>query len=307
MSDSLMHAGFNISDTKLQVVEAIFDGNGFVLENVEEVFFSEPVDFLNQKPTIVLSLLQEAYDEISLRVPLKTQQVSFTLPLSCFYINQLPADASLFYQDLIEQYRWELALLYPGIDTENLVLQALPVETSTLGTNDTAIIAALDRSYLKTLSSFAAKNGMQLQFVDNVHFSANRILFQGNEDLHGITLSMYFADNVLSLMLMADGVPATMKAARIKGAGELPKVLEEELFHTPLFSLRRPDIRKVFLFGDQMTESLAQKIEEEHTLPVLRKDPFQPFTVPPALEKSSYVTEKFYRFAAPAGIALRVE
>ena len=43
------HAGFTISGTKLQVVEIINHQNQFFLDNVDEAYFNEPLNFEKDK------------------------------------------------------------------------------------------------------------------------------------------------------------------------------------------------------------------------------------------------------------------
>ena len=51
-------AGFNISSSKLQVVEINFESGQFELENVDEAYFNEPLNLENDKETKIASVLQ---------------------------------------------------------------------------------------------------------------------------------------------------------------------------------------------------------------------------------------------------------
>ena len=66
------HAGFNISSSRLQMVEVNFKSDQFHLENVDEVYFNEPLDFTHDKETKINSLLQSAYNELLIRKALKS-------------------------------------------------------------------------------------------------------------------------------------------------------------------------------------------------------------------------------------------
>ena len=65
-------AGFNISSSKLQVVEINFESGQFELENVDEAYFNEPLNLENDKETKIASVLQGAFDELLVRKPLKS-------------------------------------------------------------------------------------------------------------------------------------------------------------------------------------------------------------------------------------------
>jgi len=78
------HAGFNISSSRLQVVEVNFRNDQFFLHNIDEVYFDDHINFLEDKETKITSLLQSAFNELVIKNPLSSSLVSFTLPLSCF-------------------------------------------------------------------------------------------------------------------------------------------------------------------------------------------------------------------------------
>src|ERR1035438_3985362 len=82
------HAGFNISSSRLQVVEINFKSDQFLLENVDEAYFNERLNLEFDKETKINSLLQSAYNEILIRKPFKCNFVSFTVPLDLFHIMQ---------------------------------------------------------------------------------------------------------------------------------------------------------------------------------------------------------------------------
>ena len=126
------HAGFNISSSKLQVVEVNYEGEQFKLVNVDEAYFNDPIDLEKDKDTKISALLQGAFDELLIKKSLKATSISFTLPFELFHITQVPYDNTLLYQDMIDQFRWELSVLYPYISTKNLVLQYFEIEKEPL-------------------------------------------------------------------------------------------------------------------------------------------------------------------------------
>jgi Tfp pilus assembly PilM family ATPase len=107
------HAGFQISNSKLRLVEVCNKGDIFSLENVDEEFFFDFLNF-NDKETKLISILQNAFNEITLRNQLTSNIVSFTLPSNLFTILDIPYDDALTKKDLQEHINWELSLLMPG-------------------------------------------------------------------------------------------------------------------------------------------------------------------------------------------------
>src|SRR3989337_2859291 len=122
------HAGFTLSGSKLQVVEITNQDEQFFLENVDEAYFNEPLNFEKDKETQISALLQGAFNELIIRKALKSNSVSFTLPFELFYTAQLPYDNTLLHQDIIDEFRWELSVLYPFAQVKDLVIQYIEIE-----------------------------------------------------------------------------------------------------------------------------------------------------------------------------------
>jgi Tfp pilus assembly PilM family ATPase len=95
------HAGFNITSSKIQLVEINYKESGYILQNIDEVYFDERLKLSEDKETKVLSVLQAAFNEILLRNQLKSKTASFTLPPEIFYNIQIPYDNTLLSQDLM--------------------------------------------------------------------------------------------------------------------------------------------------------------------------------------------------------------
>ena len=126
------HAGFNITSTKLQVVEVTGESGKIKLLNLSEVFFNVPLNFDKDKETILLAKLQSAYDELKINSQLFSKTVSVALPVKLFFIIQLPFDNTLLYWDLLEEFRWELSVLYPHIQSDELSIQYFEIEKTCL-------------------------------------------------------------------------------------------------------------------------------------------------------------------------------
>ena len=195
------HAGFNISSTRLQVVEINFKSDQFYLENVDEAYFNEQLNLENDKETKINSLLQGAYNELLIRKPFKFNFASFTLPLDLFHIMQVPYDNTLLNQDLIEEFRWEYSILYPFLQIDDLVIQYIETDKNKINEIGTAIVIAIHRKFLQIIHNFCSRNKLKIRFIDNAHIASDRSLFAGNVLIDkGLVLSVYFSDNNLSII-----------------------------------------------------------------------------------------------------------
>jgi len=105
MSFFYNHCGISISESKLQLVEVKYSDNNFIIENVEEEYFNEFLDF-NFKETKFISILQSAFNNIIFRKPINAEYISFSLPLELFYINKIPIESTYSPKEQIEYYKW---------------------------------------------------------------------------------------------------------------------------------------------------------------------------------------------------------
>jgi len=206
------HAGFSISNSKLQVVEINCTNNHFFLKNVDEAFFNEVIDFKNDKETKIGSLLQSAFDEIVLKNPLETKFSSFTLPQELFYITQIPYDNTLLHDDLTEELKWELSVLYPQAPTNDLLIQYIEIEKNKLVDYNTVLVVGLNRRYLKIIKNFCYQNNLKLIYTDNLFLAAERALnVITSSKVIGLTLSAYYSSNILSLIFSYERKPFLFK------------------------------------------------------------------------------------------------
>ncbi len=157
------HAGFTITNSKLQVVEVNYKNEQYILENIDEAYFNEQLDFEKDKEAKILSLLQGAFNELLIKKPLSSSSVSFALPLDIFSIIQLPYDNSLLHQDLIEEFKWELSVLFPYLSTKDMVIQYFEIDKNYLVDFHSALIISTYRRYFMLLYKFCQKNNLNLK------------------------------------------------------------------------------------------------------------------------------------------------
>lgn len=300
------HAGFNISNYKLQVVEINYRKEQFFLETVDEAYFNETLDFSKDKETKISALFQGAFNELLIRKPLGSNSVSFTLPFHHFFIMQIPYDNTLLHNDLLEEFRWEFSVLYPYAQTKNLSIQYLEIEKNDIVQHNSVLAAAMPRKYIQLIKNFCAANKLKLRFIDNIHLAADRALAL-NQPLSekGAVLSVYITDH-LSLIVHLRGKPALVKVVPLTDAGEIPGLINNLLKPSPGINIHKNFIDTAYITGDQLPASTVNAIKEATGLNFLQYNPFSSIKPSQSLISNINITEKANNFASAAGIAYRI-
>jgi Tfp pilus assembly PilM family ATPase len=301
------HAGFAISSSKLQVVEIVQKDEQFVLENVDEAFFNETINLMRDKETKIISLIQGAYDEILIRNPLKCGTASFSLPLDIFRIVQLPYDNTLLHQDLIEEFRWELSLIYPDINPAEQVIQYLEIDKNRIIDRNTAIVISLSRRHLQIIKEFCDKNKLRLKFADNIHFASERALSATNPVFEkGLILSVFIAGNCLSVLFSFQAKPVYLRLYSLNNASDIVKYISADVDSNQYPNINRKMLEAAFISGEELSASMINALREKLDLPFVYFNPFAKIKPNPRLFENRYYSEKFNSFAPATGIALRL-
>jgi Tfp pilus assembly PilM family ATPase len=301
------HAGFNISSSKLQVVEINFKSDQFLLENVDEAYFNEHLNLEYDKETKIISLLQSAYNELLVRRPLKCNFVSFTLPLDLFHIMQIPYDNTLLNQDLLEEFRWEYSVLYPYLPINDLVIQYIEIDKNKINEAGAAIVIALPRKFLQIIHNFCTHNKLKIRFIDNVHIASDRALFVSNIlKAKGLILSVYYSENNLSVIFTYDSKPVYFKIIPINDAGQIKHVLLDEINNNKYLKVNKNFIENAYIAGEDLSVSLAKSLSESIGLNFNFFNPFTKIKPETNLHQNKCYIERYNSFSPAAGIALRL-
>lgn len=301
------HIGFNISSSKLQVVEVNYLADQFKLVNVDEAYFNDPINFESDRETKILALMQGAFDELLIKKNINSNSASFTLPFELFHTMQMPYDTTLLYQDLLDEFKWELSIIYPFISTKNLVLQYFEIDKGPFNETSSALVFALQRRYLQMLDSFCKKNNLKLKFVDNLHIAAERSLSVSNAIVYkGLTLSVYFNNKFLSLFFAFNGKPLYFKVIPLNDASEITDHLIRETSHSSILNVERSQIEAAFISGDEISVAVVQTLKKVLGLDFIPFNPFDKIRPIPNLYESKLYLEKYNSFSSAAGIAFRI-
>ena len=299
--------GFTITNSKMQIVEIGYKDEQYFLENIDEVYFDEVMNFEKCKDTKISALLQSAFNELIMRKPLSYSTVSFTLPFELFYVMQAPYENSLLHQDLISEFRWEYSVLYPFINTKDLVIQYFEVEKNSIVNNNSVIAVSIARKYLQIISNFCSENNLKLKFIDNLHLASDRALSLSNSlAAKGLTLSLYISNKTISIIFLLFGRPVYFKVISHKDASELPATLVNEISNNESISLNKSSINAAFITGEEITTSLAATLSSLLDIEFICFNPFENITPNPKLFENQFYSEKYNSFSSAAGIAFRI-
>jgi len=307
MAGFFIHAGLNVSCTKLQVVELLGSPDGVQLDNLNEVVFAEPIDYKSDNETKILTQLQTAFDEFRISKPFKSKRLSFSLPLEMFYIAQLPFESTLLHRDIMEVIRWEFSVMFPFLNPEELILQYLEVEKNMIFTKNTALVYAIERKYLKILNKFCVQNDLNFGYIDNAHLASERALALSDSIIkQGLKLSVYVTEKLLSIILSLDGKTISQKVHKLESQNDIRKFLERELSPTQSKNIMKGLVQAAYINGESATDTLAKKLTEETGIAFISFNPFDKITPNPKILESIFYTQKFNSFSSAAGIAYRI-
>ncbi|MGE5499650.1 MAG: hypothetical protein ACM3Q2_16380, partial [Syntrophothermus sp.] len=246
--------------------------------------------------------------ELVLRKPLKSKTVSFTLPHDCFLSVRVPFEGSLIHNELMEQFRWELSLLYPKISADELAIQYIKLEQPADSASGSALVIATFKKYLKMLHLFCQQNNLQLKFVDNVHLASDNIIaLKENrvpDDMY--ILSIYIADKFISVSAIQKKRPVYFQIHPYANAGEIIPKISAELKSNKYISISPEAVAKAYIAGDNVTDSMIDRLREAFQLDAERINPFEEISIPPEMFGNKFFTDKASSFTAAAGISYRM-
>lgn len=307
MAGYFTHAGINVSGTKLQLVEIVGSPDGVLLDSLNEVIFTEPIDFKSENETKILSQFQTAFDEFRIEKPFKSKKLSFSLPLEMFYIAQLPFENTLLHRDIMEEFKWEFSVMYPFLNPEDLILQYLEVEKNMIFTKNSAVVYAIERKYLKILNKFCVQNDLNLGYIDNAHLASERALALSKSVIKlGLRLSVYVSKKLLSIILSLDGKTISQKVYKLENQDAIHQLIERELSPTRSKNIMKGLVKAAYITGEISTDALAKNLSDKTGITFISFNPFDKLSTTPKIQESSLYSQKFNSFSSAAGIAYRI-
>ena len=292
------HAGLNITNSKLQIVEVKFDNRKVNLENVEEVYFEGFLDE-SSKETKFIDVLQTALNEIALKIDLTSRKLSFTLSSDFFKFFEFPLDRTLQKGDFDEHLHWEFSKLYPHLIPSDYLLRSISMITNKV------FGLALRRSLPRSLHKFCLKNDFLFNKVDYSHIAVSNLIHKlvGG----GQTASLCMEEASMSLILRKNDSFEYSIVKKYNTSSQLPSILTSILEHAKSRGIEFSEYDPLFVNGNSLSEEVIGQIEQKFSSQIEKFNPFEYLEIPFNLRDSELVNSKYYSFAAPTGIALRID
>jgi hypothetical protein len=273
------------------------------VSHLDEVYFNQEIDFVIDKETKISSLLQAAFEEINIKNELTSNIVSFSLPQELFITARLPIENSLLNSDLIEEFRWQLSIMYPYLNWNDYVIKYYEIDGNHIPSHDAAIVFALNRKYIKIINDFCSKNSLKLKFVDHNHLTSNNILTISGIDKTKKLLSFYISGNILSVLVSLNGKLDYYEDIPIINSHEIRSIITVKLDE---LNKNQLNFSEAYLFGEVISNPIAKALSEATGINFILINPFTQVKVGTNLLTNKYYTESNHFFTSSAGLAARI-
>ena len=297
-------AGFNVTSSKLQFVEIEKISDKLLVTNLGQTFITPSINFDENGDSVFAEKLQTAFDEITIKNPLKNSAVSFTLPPEIFLTIQLPYDNNLTQAELTEEFRWELSQLFPFISSDELAIKFYELEKGILPGNFNALVVALNKKYLMLLKNFCINNDLSPKLVDNASVTANSFLNNNFQVKDSGTVNIYNSKNTITLFINILSKPVYVKVFR-KTSDDFSNIVLNALSEEKIKKLISNSLKYGFFSGDDINNDVLSQFKQSIGLDFVKFNPFQNIELKTDLENLGISAEQYNTFTAATGIAAR--
>ncbi|PJA97368.1 MAG: hypothetical protein CO129_01660 [Ignavibacteriales bacterium CG_4_9_14_3_um_filter_34_10] len=297
------HVGLNLSSAKLDLVEVNYKDKNYFLENVDEEYFSEFISF-SEKETKIITILQQALDNILIRKSFNSSNVSFSLPSNLFKVFEVPFDNTLHKNDLANHLSWEFSVLFPSLKREDYVIRHYQLEMN-IRKKNLLILFALERRIINILNKFSARNNLTMKFVDDEHI-ASSIATNLSEITNGNILSVFIGLHYFTVLVMNNNQPVYFKKTSVKSYANFEPVFVEEYRRLIDTINEEMKFEKVFLFGYKYPTSIIEVLEKELGSEISYSNPFSVIKSSDKLKEFQLTKNNPAAFASAAGMAYRL-
>lgn len=291
------HAAISISDGKLQIVELVLSENKFVIDNIDEEYFDEFLNFNDKEPKIV-SLLQSAFSELIFRKKLVSENISFVLAGSLFQIAKLPYDNNLSNKELNNHLKWELGILFPQLLNIDLVVQNFKLS------ENECFAVALQRRHINFIKTFCSRNSLKLKYIDNDHFAFNRLAIKFLALEKAPYLTLFAGEKYFSLMYNVNNKPTDYKRFSITNLNDVISITSEYFLKS--IAKSEDDIAKLIIAGESIPDEFIKKFEKHTKFIITKINPFDKVLHNPRLIQSKNLTIRNNTFSHVAALSYRL-
>ncbi|GAB4133693.1 MAG: hypothetical protein Fur0015_06910 [Ignavibacteriales bacterium] len=297
------HVGVNLSSAKLEVVGINYAEKRCFVENVDEEYFSEFINF-NDKETKIISILQQAFDNILIRNSFTSTNISFSIPSHLFKIFEIPFESDLHKDDLANHLEWEFGVLFPFLKKEDYLLRHIKLNEE-IRKQKVISIFAIERRIINILNKFAARNNFILKYVDNEHVAANTAIFFNEPTLEN-AISFYIGFHHFTILVTNKNLPVYFRRKTFKSFAEFSTEFDEEF---KLMKIKLSEdfvIEKLFLFGDKYPTNIVEIITSKFELDPNYLNPFEQLNAREEIKESKFLINNPATFSSAAGMAFRL-
>ena len=305
MNEMQSCAGISLTSSKLQFIEIEKESDLLQVVNCGQIFFSPQIDFELQDESIVRDQLQTAFDEIKIRHPISSNNISFALPPELFITHQLPYDSNLNQNEIRDEYMWELSEMFPHISIDDLALKIYELDNTLLPGKNNALVVALNKKYLLMIKQFCQANKLNPKLVDNSSIAANTFLntkFLNN--INPVRINIFDSKNMITLFINVSSKPAFVRTFGKHKKDYVSKIVNE-LFDDKIKSTLQTSSFEAIVSGEEPEPELVYQLEKVIGSNLKKLNPFEVLKFKDESNNNSLLADDFTVFTSVVGIASR--
>lgn len=203
--------GASVTQHALRLVDTSVSGSKILIERVGEWKFPDPLFFVLTSDAIAESF-EALFSTLEPLQGSETNPVSLSLPPHLYLMQHLYAPLQLLHTDRLLEFKWEMSLLYPHEDFDEIILQAYPLESGIEAHPAEALIIGVRKSTMRSLMQSAERRGFLLQSVDHPAIALYKYATQRFRHLNGYALAAFLDSGSLTVIITHKG---TLSAAQV--------------------------------------------------------------------------------------------
>ena len=305
MNESQRCAGLNVTPSGLQFVEVEKVSDQYIISNIDHALINPSINFIDNIDSSSAAQIQNAFDEIKNRNSITSSFLSFTLPPELFITIQLPYDNNLQHNEVIEEFRWELSMLFPFQSADELAVKYYQLGQQSPPGSTIALVVAVNKKNLLFCKNFCKKNNITPRFVDNASVSANYLICNNFRTDNGLrSVNVYYSSSLVTLFINNLSKPFFVKEFSRSNENYL-RALAGTLSTEQINKIVSHPELKAFVTGENINDELISGLNSATSLNFKRCNPFDMFSVKNGIINSSQQADNLVLFTPAVGIASR--
>lgn len=295
--------GLSITEDKVQLVEISKTENTYCLENVDEEYFEESL-FNNTKEAKFIHILQNAFNELILRNPLRSNNISITIPPSYFKTFEIPADKNLTKNDLNDYIKWELSKLFPNEKDNHYTFHKSVLGTSNYKSIKKILVHAVPLNLLKQIHKFCVRNNLVLKLIDGSHTAISSFVTEGNTEKN--ILSVYLENNHISTFLFSGSNLLFERNKELANIHEISGYITSLINEISSEKIISNEINQIYFSGNSVTSEVKNNIAASTNIELGEINPFNNLNINEEIQDHKFITEHKLKFLPATAVALRI-